>query len=677
HEDLDGSLVSWGIDTRMLPVFREWVRPGSVTLETGAGISTILFLLLGAIHRSITPIEGEVEKIIQYCAQHGISTANYHPIVGTSERVLPGLPAELELNFALIDGNHAFPAPLIDWYYLTDHLPTYGVIAIDDVSLWPCRLLVDFLDEEEVWQRLTRNDRFAVYYTTAPGNEVVQRWWRQQPYVVRRTPGATLVGEPEARPEPVSADKTEEVPRPTRISTAGRSRPKVTVAVPFGVYPAVGGGQQRVFSLYRHVARDFDVELVTLVESDSDLSEREIAPGLKEIRVPKSKRHQKEEARLMQEVGGVPIGDIGIPLFIQHTPDYGRQLARSAETAALLVASHPYGLAAMREVLGDKPLVYEAQDVEYLLKKAVLGSLGEVGEGLAEAVRGLEAEACQASRLVLCCSTHDRDELRRLYGVEPDRVVIVPNGVDTEAVRFTPADARERLKADLGLDGQRIALFVGSWHPPNLEAAEAVFEIARAMPDVKFLLAGSQCLPLADRLLPANVGLMGVVDDETLALLLAVADVALNPMLGGSGTNLKLAMYLAAGVPVVTTPVGARGYELAEGRDALIRPAVDFPVAITALLSDRELAEGLARRGRRLVEERYDWKTIASDALAAFRAVLHVPSGGVDPLDELIERVSVSMAELRLADNPSLANTVASAIAEVGGLGRRNAPAQD
>jgi len=46
-------------------------------------------------------------------------------------------------------------------------------------------------------------------------------------------------------------------------------RPKLTVAVPFPVYPPVGGGQQRVFSLYRHVARDFDVELVTLAESDA------------------------------------------------------------------------------------------------------------------------------------------------------------------------------------------------------------------------------------------------------------------------------------------------------------------------------------------------------------------------------------------------------------------------
>jgi glycosyltransferase involved in cell wall biosynthesis len=48
---------------------------------------------------------------------------------------------------------------------------------------------------------------------------------------------------------------------------------------------------------------------------------------------------------------------------------------------------------------------------------------------------------------------------------------------------------------------------------------------------------------------------------ERLPPLLAAADVAVNPVESGSGSNVKLAEYLAAGVPVVTTPVGLRGYE--------------------------------------------------------------------------------------------------------------------
>jgi len=420
-----------------------------------------------------------------------------------------------------------------------------------------------------------------------------------------------------------------------------------------------------VFGLYRHVAREFDVELVTIAGSDAELLDAEIAPGLREIRIPKSAAQQAAETRLEQEVGGVPIGDIGIPLFRAHTPEYTRRLTRSIATADVVIASHPYALAAVGMTVGRHPMVYEAHNVEYLLKKAVLAKTGAVGADLAEAVRALEAEACQISRLIWCCSESDRDDLCRLYGVDSSRLAIVPNGVDTGAIGFTPRATKAQLKAEFGLAGQRIALFVGSWHPPNLEAAEVVFEIARATPDVNFLLAGSQCRPLSDRPRPANVGLIGVVDDETLAALLALADVALNPMLGGSGTNLKLATYLAAGVPVITTPVGARGYELVDGTNALICAPGDFPDAVRRVVGDEALAGDLARHGRRLVVERYDWRAIASGAVSTVRSVLGLPERR-DASDPFLDSVSSALAEIGAAGDTRLARQVAVAVVELG-----------
>jgi glycosyltransferase involved in cell wall biosynthesis len=656
HTNSDGSLVTWAIDSRMVPVIRELVRPGHQTLETGAGFSTILFLLLGAVHRSITPDAREVGRIIEYCDRQRIPTTNYHPIVGRAARMLPGLPADLLLDFALIDGDHGFPGPAIDWYYVTEHLATNGIVAVDDIQLWPPRLLADFLDEEDVWQRHVRTDRFAVYRMTAPRKEVLGRWWGQQPFVVRNSQVGTA-------PLPAETE-TKAAPQPLRPS--GRRRPQITVAVPFPVYPPLGGGQLRIFSLYRHVARDFDVELVTLTESDARFSDHEIAPGLREIRVPKSARHQEEEARLMAEVGGIPVGDIGLLRFAEHTPDYARHLARSAETATLVVVSHPYALPALRPSLGSRPLVYEAQDVEYLLKKAVLANAGATGAELVESVREIEAEACRASRLILCCSAQDRDDLRALYGVAPDRFMIVPNGVDTAAIPFTPPAERKRLKAEVGLGNAPIGLFVGSWHQPNLEAAAALFEVAQAMPWMRFLLAGSQCLPLADRPRPANTGLLGVVDDETLAVLLATADVSLNPMLSGSGSNLKLATYLAAGAPVITTPLGARGYELVDGNTALICAADKFPDAIGRVLNDHALVESLTRQGRRLVEQQHDWEVIASGVRAAFRRFPHGLARGPDPLDALIDRVSMTIGELGIPETSPLIRPIALAVADVG-----------
>jgi glycosyltransferase involved in cell wall biosynthesis len=101
------------------------------------------------------------------------------------------------------------------------------------------------------------------------------------------------------------------------------------------------------------------------------------------------------------------------------------------------------------------------------------------------------------------------------------------------------------------------------------------------------------------------------VSDEAKTLLLRAADVALNPMFSGSGTNLKMLEYFAAGLPVVTTAVGARGLDLTSGRHAIICPVEDFPGQVARVLRDDGLRARLGSEGRRLVEEAYDWGRIA------------------------------------------------------------------
>lgn len=460
--------------------------------------------------------------------------------------------------------------------------------------------------------------------------------------------------------------------RVAKVPTASRktssfvtARPKLTVAVPFPIYPPVGGGQQRVFSLYRRVAQAFDVELVSLAEAGSHRFEGEIAPGMREIRIPRSVKHQEEEARVAQDGGGIPIEDIAIPLLLQYTPEYFEYLTRSMEGASLVIASHPYCRPAIMKCLDRQPLVYEAHNVEYRLKEDVLRKAGSWGADLVNVVRETESEICRSSSLILCCSQADQEELRRLYHLESAHFILASNGVDVQAVRFVSQAERNNLKSEFGLQGQHIVLFVGSWHPPNLEAAETIFKIAGELPRVNFLLVGSQCLPLADRPRPRNVGLMGVVDEETLAILLALADIALNPMLGGSGTNLKMATYLAAGVPVITTPHGARGYELISGEHALICPVEEFPGKIAQVLTNRGLAEGLARRGRHLVEERYDWSRIGADVVTALWSLLSLPTQGGEMFGNLIDQVSSELADLGTSEDNALVRCTAEVLAEL------------
>jgi glycosyltransferase involved in cell wall biosynthesis len=138
-----------------------------------------------------------------------------------------------------------------------------------------------------------------------------------------------------------------------------------------------------------------------------------------------------------------------------------------------------------------------------------------------------------------------------------------------------------------------------------------MLELAAARPEWRFLLAGSAGLAFRARTPPPNLGLLGVVDDVLKDTLLGVVDAALNPMTSGSGTNLKVLDYLAAGAPVITTEFGARGLDLTEAHVAFSGPA-DFAAALDALRVEPEAA--LARRieaARRLVVDRFDWRVIA------------------------------------------------------------------
>ena len=91
---------------------------------------------------------------------------------------------------------------------------------------------------------------------------------------------------------------------------------------------------------------------------------------------------------------------------------------------------------------------------------------------------------------------------------------------------------------------------------------------------------------------------------------LAAADVAVNPMFSGSGTNIKMFDFMAAGLPVISTPTGARGINLSES--ALhICAAREFAGALRHVLGDVDYARRLGTAARRLVGESYAWERLS------------------------------------------------------------------
>lgn len=192
HVDEGLRPVSLQASTVVLQAIDAVVRPGWRTVETGAGLSTVLFALRAAEHLCVTPVAAEVERIRAWCAARGIDLGRVRFEVARSEAVLPRLDLP-ELDLVLIDGGHGFPTPFVDWCYTADRLRVGGLLIVDDIHLWTGAILRDFLAEEPGWAlRDEFPTRAVIFEKTAPMPALPE--WFAQPYVARRSGRAGTIG---------------------------------------------------------------------------------------------------------------------------------------------------------------------------------------------------------------------------------------------------------------------------------------------------------------------------------------------------------------------------------------------------------------------------------------------------------------------------------------------------
>jgi glycosyltransferase involved in cell wall biosynthesis len=403
----------------------------------------------------------------------------------------------------------------------------------------------------------------------------------------------------------------------------GPQRRRYVVPSTYAIDPPRGGGQLRYRHLYGALARHADVHIVSLVNPPRPTRTSTIAPGLTETVVGVSEEQLHDDVRLTHATG-IPTTDIVAGRSIRSTPAYVDELRRALSDADAVILSHPFLLPALEAAGSELPFVYDAHNAEAEMKADVLGG-SAAGRELAAWTAEVEGRAVQRATHVVACSDEDVATLRRWFPRDESAFVVIPNGTDADRVVPTPEERRERSRAwraawataqevDPPVAPEGLAVFFASWHPPNNDAAEVLISIAPQLPEVVFVLAGSHSDLFRTRALPTNIVLAGVVSDAAKATLLAAADLAVNPMRLGSGTNLKIVEYFAAGVPAVSTPFGVRGLDVS-GDHLVLAEIDDLPTAIRAVLADPGAAATRAAAARALVLERYDWGALG-DTLA-------------------------------------------------------------
>jgi glycosyltransferase involved in cell wall biosynthesis len=226
----------------------------------------------------------------------------------------------------------------------------------------------------------------------------------------------------------------------------------------------------------------------------------------------------------------------------------------------------------------------------------------------AHRLQAYETSACRRATHVITVSDADAALLREVCGVA--HVSAVPTGVD--AAYFSPPSMLEaKLACDL--------LFTGSmdWMP-NIDGVlwfvkDVLPSIRRRRPLCSFTIVGRQP-PAAIRMLESVdplIRVTGTVAD--VRPYLWSGRVSIVPLRVGSGTRLKIYESMAAGIPVVSTTIGAEGLNVSAPENIRIADTPSgFASACLELLEGRHVHDNQAIAAVRLVTGNFSWEISAA-----------------------------------------------------------------
>jgi len=204
---------------------------------------------------------------------------------------------------------------------------------------------------------------------------------------------------------------------------------------------------------------------------------------------------------------------------------------------------------------------------------------------------------------VLAVSHEDKVALQDAAGQQAD-ITVIPIAIDTDEVTVIKREEKPKHILHIGT----------MYWPPNIDAVNwfvcEVYPLVRQQqPDVQFDVAGAR--PPAELLALNNAGLginvTGYVEDPTPYQRRAAVMVV--PVRAGGGMRVKILNALAEGIPIVSTTLGYEGIEVIPGQDILVGDTAEaFAAQVLQVLNEPTLGQRLAANGRRLVEEKYDYR---------------------------------------------------------------------
>lgn len=248
-------------------------------------------------------------------------------------------------------------------------------------------------------------------------------------------------------------------------------------------------------------------------------------------------------------------------------------------------------------------ILFEVHNVENELIKQLGATKKEI-----DRIKKEEQMAVTNADTVIVRSQENYDSIRKL-GCPKEKLFIYRGGITVDNIKFKK---RKFLK-------RNNILFLGHLnYTPNQQAVDIIATQISPKVNKKFIIAGKGSPFLKKKYQSSKLAFLGWVDD--LNELFSQVDIALAPLVTGSGTRLKVLDYMAAGIPVIGTDLSIEGLEHDIKKHMIVENDFSkYPTIIETLYNDTNLTARLSESARHYVSKERNWKNCINDVLVAYK----------------------------------------------------------
>jgi glycogen(starch) synthase len=375
--------------------------------------------------------------------------------------------------------------------------------------------------------------------------------------------------------------------------------------------PLIEGG------LARHVRKlaealvelDFDVHVLTRGGEESPAEESAAGVSIHRIREPKRPTDLGEFVAWVERMNSDMLA-AGVELGDRYSFD--------------LVHGHDWLVANACDHLAKRfgaPLVTTIHATEHGRHQ------GWVDKHPQSYIHGVERWITNRSDRVIACSFYMREQIADIFGVEEERVSVIPNGIDPRDLQ--PQDPAElaRLRLQFAQPDEKLVLLVGRlvYEKGFQLALEAMPEVIERVPETRFLIAGSgtheaELLRQAEEQgLMEHGTFLGWIGDDVLHSLYPIADICVVPSIY-EPFGLVALEAMASGCPCIVADTGGLR-EVVPHEEAGLRFRARDPEALAEMavrvLGDEQLGQRLVSDGLEHIR-RFDWADIAGRTAAVY-----------------------------------------------------------